>query len=77
MTNIQISLVESLTSELVAMVRQRLAVSLVAAMRIVYGSDTFKALCDEQTGLYKSSALELYSILDDERRYGKMISSIS
>lgn len=76
MTNIQTTLVESLTSDLILMVRQRLSVSLVAAMRIVYGSDTFRALCDADTELYKSSALELFSILDDERMYGKLVSKL-
>lgn len=72
----QASLTESLTSELILMVRQRHSVSLVVAMRIVYGSDTFRALCDADTELYKSSALELFSILDDELRHGTLVSSL-
>ena len=76
MTHIQTSLIESLTSDLILMVHRRLSVSLVTAMKIVYGSDTFRALCDVKTELYKSSAMELYSILEDEKKYGKLVSSL-
>lgn len=74
MTNIQISLIENLTSELVMMVHERFGLSLISAMRVVYGSDTFRALSDTETLLYQSSAQELFCILDDERKYGQMVS---
>lgn len=66
-------MVESVTADLVRMLVESRSFSMSKAFDIVYGSDTYKALQNPDTGLYFQSPGYVFSFLEDELRFGKMV----
>ena len=71
MTNDEQFLIESLTTELIALVMEETGVDLQTAMDIVYRSDTYKKLLDIKTGLYFQSPRYVFDFLNSEIITGK------
>jgi hypothetical protein len=71
MTNDEQFLIESLTTELIALLMEEAGVDLQTAMDIVYRSDTYKKLLDIKTGLYFQSPRYVFDFLNSEIITGK------
>ena len=57
---------EALATELVELLINEYKVSLSESLDILYFSETYKKLCDKNTGLYFQSSLYIYSYLKNE-----------
>ena len=63
---------ESLATELVELLIDEYKITMTEALDILYFSDTYKKLCDINTGLYFQSVLYVYSYLKKEITTGVM-----
>lgn len=72
MTNKQ-QLIEFQIQDIIGYIVEDMKVEYDEAMRILYNSQTFDKLCDTETGLYSESSAYVYSILQDELRFGFLI----
>ena len=57
---------EALATELVELLIIEYKIPISEALDILYFSDTYKKLCDKETGLYFQSSLYIYSYLKNE-----------
>ena len=57
---------EALATELVELLIIEYKIHISEALDILYFSDTYKKLCDKETGLYFQSSLYIYSYLKNE-----------
>ena len=57
---------EALATELVELLINEYKIPISEALDILYFSDTYKKLCDKETGLYFQSSLYIYSYLKNE-----------
>lgn len=65
-------MVDVMTRDLIALLMERLNLSMKSAFDIFYNSDTYAALNRPQTGLFFQSPKYVYSILETEMKTGKM-----
>ena len=63
---------EALATELVELLIDEYEMTIPEALDILYFSDTYKKLCDRNTGLYFQSVLYVYSYLKNEISTGVM-----
>ena len=63
---------EALATELVELLIDEYKITMTEALDILYFSDTYKKLCDINTGLYFQSVLYVYSYLKKEITTGVM-----
>lgn len=63
---------EALATELVELLIDDYKITIREAFDILYFSDTYKKLCDRNTGLYFQSVLYVYSYLKNEMTTGVM-----
>lgn len=63
---------ESLATELVELLIDEYEMTIPEALDILYFSETYKKLCDINTGLYFQSAMYVYSYLKNEITTGVM-----
>ena len=71
--NIRKELIEGITQELIKFLCEDGEHSIEKAMEIVYNSQIFEKLSDEETGLYKESPSFIYELLIDELKEGCII----
>ena len=62
--------IDDLTSSMIVMLCKNECLSLKAAMRVVYNSDTMRKLENTDTGLYTYGSLYLYEMLEAELATG-------
>ena len=63
---------EALATELVELLIDEYEMTIPEALDILYFSETYKKLCDINTGLYFQSAMYVYSYLKNEITTGVM-----
>lgn len=63
---------EAMATELVELLIDEYEMTIPEALDILYFSDTYKKLCDRNTGLYFQSVLYVYSYLKNEISTGVM-----
>ncbi|WP_055666048.1 hypothetical protein [Desnuesiella massiliensis] len=71
--NIRKELIEGIIQELIKFLCEDEESSIEAAMGVVYNSQIFEKLLDEETGLYKESSSFIYELLKDELKHGSII----
>ena len=59
-------MVECLTKDLVTMLMKEYGYDMQEALNIVYSSNTYKKLENEETGLYYQGAIYVYDFLEQE-----------
>ena len=64
-------MIECLTKDLVTILMKDYGYDMQKALNIVYGSNTYKKLENEETGLYYQSAVYVYDFLNQELKLGK------
>ena len=64
-------MVECLTKDLVTMLMKEYGYDMQEALNIVYSSNTYKKLENEETGLYYQGAIYVYGFLEQELKFGK------
>lgn len=64
---------EGVAKDLVLKLMEDYGCSIFCALDILYGSKTYKKICNEKTGLYYQESLYLYSFLKNEVETGKMV----
>lgn len=64
---------ESLSKDLIAMLMERLGMSMEKAFRCYYESDTFQKISSPETGLYFQSPGYVFSFLEEEVENGKLL----
>ncbi|MBO4489625.1 MAG: hypothetical protein J5741_08250 [Bacteroidales bacterium] len=57
---------ESLSKDLIAMLMEKKSLSMEAAFRYYYGSQTFKKISNPETGLFFQSPGYVFSYLEEE-----------
>jgi len=72
MTALQENIILQHTTLLIIKIRDIYGLSMRKAMDTVYNSDTFKILCDTQTGEYREGSLAILDDLLGELRTGKV-----
>lgn len=65
-------MVENLSADLIEMLMNRYQWDMKKSLDVYYGSDTFKKVCDEETGLYFQGPVYVFSFLENEIEKGKM-----
>lgn len=65
-------LVECLTTELVTMLMDTYGWEMRRALDELYTSETYRKLCDPETGLYYQGAVYVFSFLQDEIENGAL-----
>lgn len=63
---------EELSAELVEILMEEWHYSMQEALNVLYNSDTFSLIQDEETGLYYQSSGYVYTFLDEELKTGKV-----
>lgn len=63
---------EELCAELVEILMDEWHYSMQEALGVLYNSDTFAIIQDEETGLYYQSSGYVYTFLDEELKTGKV-----
>lgn len=71
----QEQLIEFIIQDIIRYLVADLRIEYDKAMNIFYNSDTFDKLQDTETGLYLESSAYVYSILQDEMNFGRIIQS--
>lgn len=66
-------LIEYQIQDIIEYIVEDMKVEYDEAMRIFYASQTFDKLSDVETGLYLESSAYVYSIFQDEYKFGKLI----
>ncbi len=62
--------IECLSTELVEMLMKKYGWNIRQALDELYGSETYKRLCDPTCGLYYESAVYVFSYLENEIETG-------
>jgi len=70
MKDLELLFINELTVSLITKVKDSLQISLMQAMDMVYGSDTFSRLERPETGLYTYGSLYVSDMLMGELHYG-------
>lgn len=70
MTNDMQFLVESLSTELVTMLMDEYGWDMRQALDELYASETYRKLCDKETGMYFQGAVYVFSFLKNEIENG-------
>ena len=65
-------LVEGITKDITCFLIEEEGYGLPEALGILYNSETFAKLTDEETGLYIESSSYVYEILKSELKYGRI-----
>jgi len=65
-------LVECLATELVTMLMDTYGWEMRRALDELYASETYRKLCDPETGLYYQGAVYVFSFLQDEIENGAL-----
>ena len=66
-------LIEYITQDIVSWIMEEEKLSMEEALNHFYTSETFLKLTDQETGLYLDSSASVYSLYQDERKYGKLV----
>lgn len=69
----QEQLIEFIIQDIIRYLVADLHIEYDKAMNIFYNSETFDKLQDTETGLYLESSAYVYSILQDEMNFGRII----
>ena len=62
--------IECLSTELVEMLMQKYSWDMKKALDVLYGSETYRRLCNPASGLYYEGAVYVFSYLDNELKTG-------
>lgn len=65
--------IESLSSQLVEMLMEKYSWDMRKALDELYGSETFRKVCDPACGLFHESAVYVFSFLQNEIETGKSV----
>lgn len=65
--------IESLSLQLVEMLMKKYGWDMRKALDELYGSETFRKVCDPECGLFHESAVYVFSFLQNEIETGKSI----
>ena len=71
--NIRKELIEGIIQGIIKYLCEDKNYNIEKAMEIVYNSQIFTKVIDEETGLYKESPSFVYELLKDELEYGKIV----
>lgn len=66
-------LIEGITQDIIKYLCEDNNITIEEAMDMVYNSDVFERLSNENTGLYRESSSYIYELLKDELADGKII----
>lgn len=66
-------LIEYITQDIVSWIMEEEKLSMEEALNHFYTSETFLKLTDQETGLYLDAPASVYSLYQDERKYGKLV----
>ena len=66
-------LIEYIVQDIVSWIMEEENLSMEEALNCFYMSQTFIKLTDQKTGLYLDAPASVYSLYQDERKYGRLI----